>query len=86
MCVTCLGNSLHTHNSHNSSLAPPQNLFNSNNQAINILFLMTIIDMYACMQRSFYFHTLSECVKCCIGWNMRLLKTSVVLERILLNK
>jgi hypothetical protein len=49
MCVTCLGNSLHTHNSYNSSLAPLHNLFNPNNQEINNLILMTIIDMYACM-------------------------------------
>jgi hypothetical protein len=84
MCVTCLGSSLHTHNSYSSSLAPLHNLFKPNNQAINILFLMTIIDMYACMhvcKCRFKIHTLSKCVICGIGWNKRLLKTSVMFRK-----
>jgi hypothetical protein len=53
MSVTCLGNSLHTHNSHKGCFAPLHNLNKQNIQAINNLFLMTIKDMYAYMQNSF---------------------------------
>jgi hypothetical protein len=37
--------------------------------------------MRACMQMTFQFHTLSECMICGMKWSMKLLKTSVVLER-----
>jgi hypothetical protein len=53
MCVTCLGNSLHTYNSDSSGSTPPHNLNKQNGTSINTLFLMATIDMYAYMQMSF---------------------------------
>jgi hypothetical protein len=47
MCVTCLGNSLHTHNGHSSCSTPLHNLYKQNGTSINTLFLMATIDMYA---------------------------------------
>jgi hypothetical protein len=39
MCVTCLGNNLHTHSNHRNGSAPLHNLYNHKNTSINILIL-----------------------------------------------